>query len=396
MSAPWLTILGVGEDGAAGLSTAARAALDAAEIVMGPPRHLALVPGGGGTRIAWPVPFRDGLPLLLAQRGRPTVALASGDPFWFGAGSVIARELDPGEWRALPGPSVFSLAAARLGWPLETVPCLGLHAAPLSRLRPHLAPGARLLATLRDGDAVAALLAYLDGAGFGDSRVTVLAALGGPRERIAAARDLPGARPPAGPVAAAIEVRGPGAALALVPGRAEAVFEHDGQITKSPVRALTLAALAPRPGERLWDIGGGSGAVAIEWLLAHPSLEATTVEIRPDRAGRIRRNAAALGQDRLSVVEGRAPEALSGLPRPDAIFVGGGLTAALIERLAQLAPGARLVSNAVTLETEALVLDAHRRLGGDLLRLRAERPQPVGRFHGWAAAYPLVQWSVTL
>ncbi len=183
MTAPWLTILGLGEDGAEGLSPAARAALAAAEVVIGPPRHLALVPGGA-ERIEWPAPFAEGLPLLLARRGRATVALASGDPFWFGAGSVLARALDPGEWRAIPGPSVFSLAAARLGWPLETTPCLGLHAAPLSRLRPHLHPGARILATLRDGAAVAALVGYLDGAGFGASRVTALEALGGPRERI--------------------------------------------------------------------------------------------------------------------------------------------------------------------------------------------------------------------
>lgn len=392
MTGPWLTILGVGEDGPDGLSAAARAPLDAARVVMGPPRHLALIPGGA-ERIAWPVPFAEGLPVLLAQRGRRTVALASGDPFWHGAGSVLARALEPGEWRAIPGPSVFSLAAARLGWPLEATACLGLHAAPLSRLRPHLAPGARLLVTLRDGAAVEALCAYLDGAGFGASRVTVLEALGGPRERIVTA---PEGAPYAAPVAAAIEVRGAGDPLPLAPGRPDAFFDHDGQITKRPVRALTLSALAPRAGERLWDIGGGSGAVALEWLLCHPSLCAAAVEVRPDRAARIRRNADRLGQDRLTVVEGRAPEALDGLPRPDAIFVGGGLTGPLVGRLAALAPGARLVANAVTLETESLLLSLQERRGGDLLRLQTARPEPIGRLRGWAAAWPVLQWSVTL
>lgn len=390
---PWLTLVGLGEDGAQGLSPAARAALAAAEVVMGPHRHLALLPDTGrAERIDWPVPFADGLPLLLSHRGRPTVALASGDPFWFGAGSVVARALDPGEWRALPGPSVFSLAAARLGWPLESTPCLGLHAGPLSRLRPHLHPGARLLVTLRDGDAVAALLAWLDGAG-AQARVTVLEALGGPRERVfdAATGEVPEA-----PVAAAIEVGAVAAPVPLASGRPDALFAHDGQITKAPMRALTLSALAPRPGERLWDIGSGSGSVAIEWLLSHPTLAATAVERHPARADRIRRNADALGQDRLAVVEGAAPEALADLPRPDAVFVGGGLSGALLSRLSALAPGARLVANAVTLETEALILDRHARMGGELLRVQTARPEPIGRLHGWSAAFPLLQWSVTL
>ncbi len=391
MSGPWLTILGVGEDGAQGLSCAARAALAAAETVIGPPRHLALVPGGQ-QRLDWPVPFADGLPRLLAERGRPTVALASGDPFWFGAGSVIARHLDPGEWRAIPGLPVFSLAAARLGWLLETTPCLGLHAAPLARLRPHLAPGARLLVTLRDGGAVAELATWLDGAGFGASRITVLERLGGPHERLCGPDDGPFDAP----VAAAIEVAGAAAPVPLAAGRPDALFDHDGQITKRPVRALTLSALAPGWGEHLWDIGGGSGSVGIEWLLTHPSLSATAIEARADRADRIRGNAAALGQDRLVVIEGRAPDALAHLPPPDAVFVGGGLSAPLLDRLAALAPGARLVANAVTIETEALVLSRHARQGGDLLRVQIARSEPLGRLHGWASARPLLQWRVTL
>ena len=393
MEFPWLTIVGLGEDGAAGLIPAARAALDAAETVIGPPRHLSLLPGLTGRQVEWPAPFADGLPLLLAQRGRPTVALASGDPFWFGAGRIIAGALSPDEWTALPGPSVFSLAAARLGWPLERTACLGLHAAPLSRLRRHLAPGVRILATLRDAAAVEELGAYLTGLGGGASIVHVCQALGGPRARLATARADALAGDHAAPVTAAIEPRGI-AALALSPGRPDALFDNDGQITKSPIRALTLAALAPRAGEHLWDIGGGSGAVALEWLLSGLSLTATSIERRADRATRIRANADALGLE-LTVIHGAAPEALTG-PPPDAIFVGGGLTAPLLDALPARAPGARLVANAVTLETESLILARQPVLGGSLLRVATESPAPVGTFRAWSPARPVLQWSTTL
>ncbi len=220
----------------------------------------------------------------------------------------------------------------------------------------------------------------------------MLERLGGPGERLSTAPD---GAPWAAPVAAAIEVAGGGAAVPLASGRPDALFEHDGQITKRPVRALTLSALTPRPGEHLWDIGAGSGSVALEWLLAHPSLAATAIEARPGRAAAIRRNAEALGQDRLRVVEGRAPGALDGLAAPQAIFVGGGLDAALLDHLLAVAPGARLVANAVTLETETLLLAAHAARGGELLRVALSRAEPLGGFRGWASQRPLLQWSVT-
>ena len=397
MRDPWLTIVGLGEDGAEGLPPASLAALDAAEVVMGPPRHLALLPDVQARGIAWPVPFADGIPQLLTLRGRRVVVLASGDPFWCGAGTVLAHDLDPGEWRALPGPSCFSLAASRMGWGLESVLCLGLHAAPLSRLRPHLAPGARLVLTLRDGDAVAVLAGVLCEAGFGASRVTVMEALGGPRERITTSRADALHGNFAHPLCVALEVAGPGAVVPLASGRGDDWFESDGQMTKRPVRALTLSALAPRHGEHLWDIGGGSGRISIEWLLTHPSLSATAIEPRADRADRIRGNATRLGVDRLQVVTGAAPEALEGLEAPDVVFVGGGLDAALFDWLeARLAPGTRLVANAVTLETEALLLAAQGRRGGDLLRVELATAAPLGRRRGWTASRPVVQWSVTL
>lgn len=381
-----------------GLPPASRAALEAAEVVMGPPRHLALLPDLGAETMEWPVPFAAGIPRLLALRGRRVAVLVSGDPFWFGAGSVIARHLPPGEWRALPAPSTFALAASRLGWPLERTVCLGLHAAPLARLRPHLAPGMRGIVLLRDGEVVAALADWLVTEGFGATRLWVLEALGGPRERVRETTSAEaGVLDAAHPVAVALEVAGEGRVLPRASGLDDAFFETDGQITRRPVRALTLSALAPRPGERLWDIGGGSGSVAIEWLLAHPATEAVSIEARPDRAARIRANAARLGVDRLAVVEGFAPEALVGLPPPQAVFVGGGLSATLLAALeGMLAPEVRLVANAVTLESEALLTQAQARRGGSLLRIELAEAAPLGSKRGWKAAYPVVQWSVTL
>ena len=394
---PWLTIIGIGEDGPDGLSGASRAALNHAQVVTGGTRHLSLLPPLDAEIIEWPVPFADGVEQLLGLRGRKVAMLASGDPFWFGAGTVIARALAPGEWRAFPGPSTPSLAAARLGWPLNEMTCFGLHAAPFTRLRPDLAPGARLFATMRDGEAPCALAAWLTEIGFGASTLHVMEALGGPRERIRAATaatfDLGDI---AHPTAVAIEAAGDGPALPRAAGRAVEVFDHDGQITKRPVRALTLSALAPRAGERLWDIGGGSGSVAIEWLLAGPSCQAVSVERDPARAARIRANAAALGQDRLEVIEGAAPDALADLAPPDAVFIGGGLSEALLEELFAILPtGVRLVANAVTLESEARLATWRQRKGGALLRIELSEDAAIGTRRGWRAAFPVVQWSVT-
>jgi len=389
MSDPWLAIIGLGEDGPEALPPASRAALAAAEVIVGGPRHLALVAAGPRGR-PWPVPF-DIAPVL-ALRGRRVVVLASGDPFWFGAGSRLAEALPAGEWTSHPAPSSFQLAANRLGWRIEDTLCLGLHAAPLERLVPVLRPGARILATLRDAGAAAALAAFLQRQGFAASRLWILERLGGPRERVRPV--APDALPDdlQAPLMAAIEAGGaPG--LPAVPGLPESLFAHDGQITKAPVRALTLAALAPRPGERLWDLGAGSGSVSVEWALAGGRAQA--VEQRPDRSANIRENAARFGLGhRIAVIEGRAAEVLDRLDPPAAVFVGGGLDAALLDALWDRLPaGARLVANAVTLETEALLADAQARLGGSLIRLTLERAEGLGRMRGWTAARPVVQWS---
>ena len=396
---PWLTIIGLGEDAPENLPPASRKALEAADVVMGPPRHLGLLPALSARLIEWPVPFADGVAQLLEMRGQRVVMLASGDPFWFGAGTSVTRRLDPEEWTALPSPSTFSLAASEMGWPLDTTGCFGLHAAPLTRLRPDLQDGARLIVLLRDAKSVGDLTEYLNDSGWAESSVTVLQALGGPRaQRVDFTAN---ARPDAKfehPLCVAVKVKGPrDNALPRATGRADTWFDSDGTMTKRPVRAITLSALAPRAGEHLWDIGGGSGSIAIEWLLSDWRLSASCIEPRASRVAAITANAAKLGVDRLEVVQGSAPEILTDLPHPDVVFVGGGLSDALLDWLtSRLQPGTRIVANAVTLESERLLLAAHTKLGGDLMRIEISNAEPLGPRTGWKASYPIVQWSVTL
>ncbi len=391
----WLTVVGVHEDGCAGLGPQALAALAGAQVIVGAPRHLALVQAGSRGQ-PWPVPF-DTAPVL-ALRGRPVVVLASGDPFWFGAGASLARQLAPGEWRCHGQPSTFSLAAARLGWSLEQTDCLGLHARPVEQLRPLLAPGRQFIALLAGADAVLPLAAWLAAQGWGGSALWVLQALGGPRERCwhGTAQDLvqAGAAQPAfeAPLCVALRARG-GAGLPNVAGRADDTFAHDGQITKAPVRAMTLAALAPRRGQRLWDIGAGSGSVAVEWCLAGG--EAIAIEQQAQRVQHIEANRQRFGlQAALQVVAGRAPAALAGLAPPDAVFVGGGFSPALWSALLPLLPaGCRLVANAVALQTQALLLQLHAEQGGELLHIQLAHAQPLGRMHSWQGTRALVQWA---
>ena len=394
----WLAIVGIGEDGLAGIGEAARAAIASAEFVFGGARHLELAAGAiSGEQRPWLSPFADSIDAILALRGRKVCVLASGDPFHYGVGATLSRHTRPDELQVFPHPSSFSLAAARLGWPLQEVLTLSLHGRPLDLIRPHLHAGARILALTSDEHGPPALAKLLTEAGFGMSIVTVLEALGGPgetiRSHVAMSFALAGIDPLN--ICAISVVPLPGArVLPLTPGLDDALFEHDGQITKREVRALTLAALAPRRGEVLWDIGAGSGSIGIEWMLADPSLRAIAIEAVPERAARIARNAARFGVPGLSVVEGVAPGALAGLPEPDAIFIGGGGSedGAFEAAVAVLKPGGRLVANAVTTEMEAVLLSAHARLGGSLTRIDIARAAPVGQMTGWRPAMPVTQW----
>jgi precorrin-6Y C5,15-methyltransferase (decarboxylating) len=395
----WLSIVGIGEDGAEGLSPVARGLVANAEIVFGGKRHLQLAGAliRGAAR-PWPSPFEHGIEEVLAARGRAVCVLASGDPFFYGAGAVLLRHVDPAETVTAPAPSAFSLAAARLGWALPATTLLSLHARALDLVRPHLQPGARLLALTSDGDGPAALARLLAETGFGGSKLIVLEALGGPRERLRAttAQGFDLEAVDALNTVAIEVVTGPGArVIARAAGLPDALFEHDGQITKREIRAATLSSLGPRRGELLWDVGSGSGSVAIEWMLADPSMRAVAIEARADRCARILRNATAFGVPGLEVIEGRAPAALGGLAMPDAIFIGGGASdqTVLDAAIAALRPGGRLVVNAVTLETEAALIARHGALGGDLIRIAITRADPVGGKTGWRPAMPVVQWT---
>jgi precorrin-6Y C5,15-methyltransferase (decarboxylating) len=395
----WLSIVGIGEDGADGLSPIARGLVADAELVFGGKRHLQLAgPLIRGAARPWPSPFERGIAEVLGARGRAVCVLASGDPFFYGVGAVLMRHVDPQETVTVPGASAFSLAAARLGWSLPDTTLLSLHARALDLVRPHLQPGARLLALTSDGDGPAALARLLAATGFGASKLTVLEALGGPRERVrgttAEGFDV-GAVDPLNTVAIEVAASSLARVLARAAGLPDALFEHDGQITKREIRAVTLSSLGPRRGELLWDIGAGSGSIAIEWMLADPSMRALAIETRADRAARIRRNAAAFGVPGLDVIEGAAPNALGGLPAPDAIFIGGGASdpGVLDAALAALRPGGRFVVNAVTLETEAVLIARHAALGGELIRIAVARADPVGGKTGWRPAMPVTQWA---
>ncbi len=392
MTGPWLAIVGIGEDGH--LPPAARAAVESAALVVGGRRHLALADAAiRGERMAWPSPMAEAYPVLLARRGQPVCVLASGDPYCFGVGAALAALVPAAEIVCHPAPSAFALARARLGWPdaAELSAC----GRPLAALGPQLQPGARLLVLSAGAETPAALAAMLRARGLGASALWVLEAMGGPAERIrpttAAGFDLAEVH---ALNTVAVCVAGP-VAQHLATGLPDALFEHDGQLTRREVRAVTLSTLAPRRGERLWDVGGGAGSIGIEWMLRHPANRAVTVEPHPDRAARIARNAAALGVPGLAVVQGAAPDALAGLPPPDAVFLGGGAhrPGVIDAAWAALPPEGRMVANAVTLETEAALLGARERFGGTLLRILLERLDAVGTMHAFRPAMTVTQWS---
>ncbi len=397
MSAPWLTIVGIGEDGRVSLSPAAIEALAQARLVVGGARHLGLAAPLACETLAWPSPMEQAYPEILSRRGEKVVVLASGDPFFYGVGSVLAQKIPPGEMCCLPAPSAFSLVAARLGWAQQDCDLITLHGRPLERIIPALQNGAKIIALSWDGTTPSKLAALLTQHGFGASRMTVCEHLGGPKERVRAtvASDFSFAEVEAlNTVALDLVALSDARILPRASGLPDEFFEHDGQITKAEIRALTLAALAPRSGELLWDIGAGSGSVSIEFMLADTKNAAIAIEQNSVRAQRIARNALALGTPGLRVVEGRAPEILADLPRPQKIFVGGGPTeSGLIGTLLDaLLPGGILVVNGVTLETQSLLVGRHGALGGRLIQAQIARAEKLGGFFAFRPALPIVQW----
>lgn len=395
---PWLTVVGIGEDGFKGLGRNARHALLRATRIIGAQRQLDLLPRCmGGERHLWPSPFS--LEPVLSRRGEPVCVLASGDPMFYGVGASLARQVAAEELTILPAPSSVSLAAARLGWPLQEVVTLSVVARPLAAINAHLASGVRLLVLSNDGSSPALIAALLAERGFGPSRIHVFEHLGGPAERRidghaqaweqAAVADL-------NLVAIDCLADAHAPRLSRLAGLPDSAFQHDGQLTKRDVRAMTLARLAPMPGELLWDVGAGSGSIGIEWMRTHPSCRALAIEADTGRQGLIEHNRDALGVPGLQLVRGKAPEALTGLETPDAIFIGGGVTRAgvLDTCWQQLRPGGRLVANAVTLQSEMTLMNWRAQHGGELTRLHVAQAQPLGEFDTWRQALPITLLEV--
>jgi precorrin-6Y C5,15-methyltransferase (decarboxylating) len=395
-----LVVVGIGADGWDGLAPAARRAVEGADVLRGSARQLALVPAGvAAERVPWPSPMGPALQALpAAHPGCRVVVLASGDPMLSGVGTSLVRLHGADAVEVITHPSSVALACARLGWAVEETTVVSLVGRSLDLLTPHVTPGRRLLVLGSDGSTPADLAHRLTERGYGGSRLTALAQLGGPAERRFTGPAAGWPHQDTDPlVVTAIEVAADRGTVPLptVPGLPDDAYEDDGQLTKRDVRAVTLARLGPLPGQVLWDVGAGAGSIGIEWMRSHPSCSAVAVESRPDRAQRIARNAARLGVPDLRVVEGRAPDVLGDLPTPDAVFVGGGATtASLLETCwAALRPGGRLVANAVTVESEGVLAGWYARVGGALVRIGVQRAEPVGSFSGWKPAMPVTIWS---
>ena len=395
----WLNIVGIGEDGLEGLSPAARALVDTAEILVGGERHLAMAPADHpAERVGWGKPFDDSFAAIEAHAGKRVTVLTTGDPMYYGAGAVLSRRMKDAIATVIPAPGAFSLAASRMRWPQQDVACLTVHGRAAESLYLHLHPGARLLILANDGNTAAQVAGMLTARGYGDSRITALEHMGGPREagHEALAKDW-GDGPVADLNTVAVEcVAAPGAqVLSRVPGLPDDAFEHDGQMTKREVRAATLAALAPLPGQLLWDVGAGCGSVAIEWMRAGG--RAIGIENNPDRLAMAARNAALLGAPELEFMSGEAPAALAGLEAPDAVFIGGGIgTNGLFEACWQaLLPGGKMVANTVTVEGETALAKLQLVHGGNMVRMAVSRLSPVGRLHGWKPLMTVTQWQAT-
>ncbi|MEM9845629.1 MAG: precorrin-6y C5,15-methyltransferase (decarboxylating) subunit CbiE [Pseudomonadota bacterium] len=397
MADPWLHIVGIGEDGMSGLTPATRAVVEAADVIIGGDRHHKLSDSVHAERLAWPSPFDALVSTLRGLSDRRVVVLATGDPLWFSVGARIGRDIDPTEIIYHPQLSAFQLAAARMGWSLADVETLTVHGRPVEQMIAFIQPDARLLILTTGAETPGQIARFLTERGFGASRMSVLAAMGGEDEaRFDGLAESWQHTVPAFNTLAVECIASPDAALLpRVPGLADDLFQHDGTMTKQEVRALTLAKLMPMRGALLWDIGTGCGSVAVEWMRGARYARAIGIEPRADRRAMAAANALALGAPKLELIDGTAPEALAGLPAPDAVFIGGGLSDEVFAQAwAALRPLGRLVANAVTLESEAKLTALHHVHQGQLVKLNVARAEPVGGLTGWRPAMPVTQWSL--
>ena len=397
LSQPWLHIVGIGEDGMDGLTAAARSIVSSAEVIIGGERHHKLSEQVTAERMSWPHPFDALIETLKGLKGKRVVVLATGDPLWFSVGARIGRSIPAKEIAFHPQVSAFQLASVRMGWSMADLETLTVHGRPIETMIAYIQPEARLLILTTGAETPAKIAEFLSNKGFGGSRMTVLAAMGGENEkRFDGVASSWAHQVPEFNTLAVECVADPDAALMpRIPGLADDLFVHDGTMTKREIRAVTLAKLMPMRGALLWDVGAGCGSVAIEWMRAASYAHAIGIEPRADRRTMAASNAEALGTPRLELIEGTVPDALSGLDAPDAIFIGGGLSVETAEIcLRALRPLGRLVANAVTLESEEILMSLQREHGGELVKLQVNRAEPVGPKTGWRPLMPVTQWSL--
>jgi precorrin-6B C5,15-methyltransferase / cobalt-precorrin-6B C5,C15-methyltransferase len=395
---PWLTIVGIGDNGLSSLSPEALSLIWQAEMIVVSERLDTVLTGlPPKTVLNWAEGYRDVLDQIINMRGTPVTILATGDPMHFGIGATLRRHFAQEEMRVLPSPSAFSLAASRLSWALQDVAQISLHGRPVETLVRYLQPGGRIIALTSDASTIRKAAELLVAQGYSGSLFHVLEHMGGERERVRlfSLEDIvEGEHEFSDFNTIAIHcVRAP-VFRPLVPGLSDEAFVHDGQLTKREVRAVTLSHLMPFQNALLWDVGAGCGSVSIEWMRAGG--RAIAIEQKPERVEMIRLNAANLGVPGIQIAEGAAPLALDDLKAPDAIFIGGGITVeGLFEACwAALKPGGRMVANAVTIEGEMALASLYAQLGGEMVRMAVSRAEPVGRFSAFKPLMPVTLWSV--
>lgn len=394
MSAVWLHIIGIGEDGLDGLSPKARSLVNGAEVIIGGDRHHALAENTAAQRIAWPSPFDAMIDVIRAQKGKRVVVLVTGDPLWYSVGARILKSINREEVQFHPQLSAFQWAAARMGWSLADVETLTVHGRAVEQIVPCFAPRARLLVLTKDRTSVTDIAALLRARGYARSSLTALAALGGPDEQridmtaMTAHEEVPDFHTLAVECVASADAQ-----ILSRTGLPDDAFVHDGKMTKRTARALALAKLVPLRGQLLWDIGCGCGSITIEWMRGAPEAKAIGFEPKADRRAMATQNAMTLGTPKIQLIDGTAPACLAGQPAPDAVFIGGGLEMETVDiAVNALKPFGRLVAHAVTLESEAVLLAAFDEHGGELQRIAVETAAPVGPFHGWKPSMPVTQW----
>ncbi|HAY48919.1 MAG: bifunctional cobalt-precorrin-7 (C(5))-methyltransferase/cobalt-precorrin-6B (C(15))-methyltransferase [Thalassospira sp.] len=402
-----ITVIGIGEDGYDGLSPMARKIIENARIIFGGTRHIAMLPGSNtATQNKWITPFEANLPLIEDCLDQNPVVLASGDPMYFGVGNTLIKYFGPEPIYAIPSPSSISLAASRLGWPLAECDVITLHGREPETLRAHLRPHGKLIALSADGSTPALVAVMLCEAGFDQSRMSVCERLGGPEERIttqtartwqSTATSMPDVKSvdPLNLIMIDLEAGPKANPLPMGPGLPDDAFIHDGMITKSEIRAQTLSSLAPFAGGVLWDLGAGCGSISIEWMRLRG--KAVAIERDAERCAMIKKNALRLGVPGLVIEQSTIEGAIAfadRLPRPDAIFIGGGITSnGLLEACWKLLPAhGRLVANTVTLEGEEKLLRFYNENGGTLSRLSVSRLVPRGNFRGWSNLAPVTHY----